>query len=782
MFSAQNKIHKKTTALVLGVVVLLMSIEDARAVSMQSCGTSSSCTVGEYLYDDSYAPDLSGVCELNSKNPDGTSYITSQGLTATADGWYGHTFTTNTTEGYYRSEICCDVGADHMCIDKSFEVKAESAGTNLTTSDIASSVWGYSGRTLTSFNSLISDIWSYGTRTLSSGVNINATVSSSELESIKKTANETRLLVEELVNKPIIENSLEEVQDIDLSERIERSKKVTNETYMNLLFVDTTINKTNKEWNSLTDRQILDNLTDVSNLIGGDSDSSSDDSLFGRVNFLRSTWGIKESDDLYEEIKAIKNSTDYVLTGVASYGKSKNLQKEVRSISAYLRASENVLSQINKKITESEGISKVIDSNLADVDRILGSWTTNSYNDIKSTVDSLYKNVITINKVPKGQSVIDSVYSDISGEKKIKNKVLGLRALLFANKKMLIGGQKLAFSANWMEEGSIVIKTLITNPSTLISQDVPLKYYLPKELKKEHIIDADAGVTVDYDTEKDQLYVAGDFKLKAGETKTIKVRVEDVWVISESEITSLAKQAEELIKPLEKTSYYAQGITLKSDIDVNLVKAKDLLKDGITPEAKIKSYREAILEILSAKEKIEKLKDMVSQASNSGSILGFVGGSQAIAVWGVVLAIATAFVFMTLYMRKLLGVKEAKKAVVSNKTSNMDKFAVFLVVATISGLLSSIAVKKIGLPLVVSARQSQEVLGTTTLDYKELKVVELISVDGVVKTYQDEGSETVVEIIDSGKSAIEVERGEKRVRVVVDGKEVWVGLESVMAK
>lgn len=776
MLSAHNKLYMRTATPILGVAFLLASVTNVLA---------SDTTIGEYLYTDEYLPDTSATCTLNVKNPDGTANITNQSLTSTADAWYGHTFTSPTTVGYYRSEICCDVNGDHMCIDKSFDIKVESvSGSSPSASDIASAVWGYSGRTLTGFNSMVSDIWGYATRTLTSGENISSTVSSTEIATIKETSNEIRLLVEELVNKPIIENSLEEVQDIDLGERIEESKKITNETYMNILFVDSTISKTNKDWNSLTDRQILDNLTDVSNLIGSDSDSSSDDSLFGRVNFLRNTWGTKESDDLYEEIKAIKSSTDYVLTGIASYGKSKTLQKEVSSISAYLKVSEKVLAQINKKIAEVESLSKVIDSNLAEVDSVLGAWTTDSYLDVKTSVDSLYKNVIAINKVPKGQTVIDSVYADITGEKKLKNKVLGLRALLFANKKMLIGGQKLAFSANWMEEGSIVIKTLITNPSTLISQDVPLKYYLPKELKKEHIIDTDAGVTVEYDTEKDQLYVSGNFTLKAGETKTIKVRVEDVWVISESEIASLTKQAEELIKPLEKTSYFAQGITLKSDIDVNLAKATDYLKDGITPESKIKGYREASLEILSAKEKIEKLKDMVSQASNSGSILGFVGGSQAIAVWGVVIAIATAFVFMTLYMRKLLNPAGAGKAHPSIKvthTSNVDKIAVFLVVATISGLLSSISVKKFVVPT-ARANVKTEVLGSTTVSYKELKVVELVAIEGVVKTYQDEGSETVLELIDSGKSAIEVERGEKRVRVVVEGKEVWAGVENVMVK
>lgn len=779
MYSAQNnKLYKRTATPMLGVAFLLLSATNVLA---------SNTTIGEYLYTDEYLPDTSAVCTLSVKNTDGTSFLSSYSLTSTSDAWYGYTFTSPTTVGYYRSEICCDVGSDHMCIDKSFNIEASSSsGSSPTASEIASAVWGYSDKTLTGFNNIVSDVWGYATRTLTSGTNITATVSSVELDAIKKTANETRLLVEELVNKPIIENSLEEIKDIDLGQRIKESKTISNELSINLLLLGSTLSKTNKDWAKLTDREILDNLTDSKNLIGDESDSSSTDSFFGRINFLRDTWGLKEGDDLREEIKAVKTSLEYAQTGIASYGKSKSLQKEVLSATTYIQSSEKVLIALNKKINDAESLSNLLDSNLSEVNKVLGSWTTDSYLDIKKSVDDLSKNIIAINKVPKGNLVLESIYSDITGEKKIKNKVLGLRALLFANKKMLISGQKMAFSANWLEEGSLVIKTLITNPSLLISQDVPLKYYLPKELKKEHIIDSDAGIEIKYDTEKDQLYVEGNFKLKAGETRTIKVRVEDVWIISESEIASLLKQAEDLVKPLEKTSYYAQGITLKSDIDVSLSKAKDFLKDGVTPESKIKGYREASLEILSAKEKVEKLKDMVSQASSSGSILGFVGGSQAIAVWGVVLAIATSFVLMTLYMKKLLNPSKAEKPASATqrrgRASNFDKLAVFLVVATISGLLSSMGVKKIILPTVVQANTKVEVLGSTTVDYKQIKIVELVSSNGIVKIYSDEGSKAVAELVDAGKSAVEVERGEKRARIVYEGKEVWVSLENILVK
>ena len=777
MSSAQNKLYKphviraKIATLVMGVAFLLLSVNTVLAADT---------TIGEYLYNDDYTIDTGASCTLNVKNSDGTALITDQVISSTADGWYGYTFSSPTTTGYYRSEMCCDTNGDHLCIDKSFEIN-EAVDSSPSTNDISSAVWGYSGRTLTGFNNIVADVWSYATRKLTSGENIVTTVTSTNIENIKTTSNETRLILEQLVNKPIIENSLEEVQDIDLSEKIQTSKTVANELYINLLFLDTTIDKTNKDWVKLTDREILDNLSEAKDIIGDESDSTSSNSFFGKINFLRDTWGLKEGDELHEEIKAINNSLGFVQSGIASYGKSNALLKELRGSSVYLTTSEKILSLINKKISENEANSLLIENNLIASNNILNSWNSNSYLDVKNKVDDLILDVLAINKVPKGKLVIESSFNNISHDKKLKNKVLGLRALLFANKKLMINGSKTVLIANWLEEGSLVIKTLITNPSILISQEVPLKYYLPKEVKKEHIIETDAGAEVKYDTERDQLYVEGNFTLKPGETRTVKVRVEDVWQISETEIDNLLKQTDDLVKPLEKTAYFAQGITLKSNIGVSLNKAKDLLKDGVTPEAKIKAYREAELEINSVKEQVEKLKELVSLASSSGSILGFVGGSQAIAVWGIVITIATGFVFMTVYMRKLLGKETAKEVVLHSKKKHLyDKLAVFLVVSTISGLLSSIGVKKLVLP--VYASQNKEVLGTATIDYKAIKIVKLVSLSGVVKTYQNVVDETVLEIIDSGKSAIEIERAGDRVKVVYDQKEAYVDLQNVLSE
>ena len=84
-----------------------------------------------------------------------------------------------------------------------------------------------------------------------------------------------------------------------------------------------------------------------------------------------------------------------------------------------------------------------------------------------------------------------------------------------------------------------------------------------------------------------------------------------------------------------------------------------MLDSASTPEQKIRNYREAEIELNAAKTKLEKLKELLTLVSSSGSLLGFVGGSQAIAVWGIIIVLLAGFVFLSLYMRVLIRTEAA---------------------------------------------------------------------------------------------------------------------------
>src|SRR3990167_6665959 len=123
MSKAAHSSKKIFVAVVLITQAALLLPKSVWAASgnVQICNPSASCTIGEFLYDDNYAPITVGAtCTITSRYPNGTLLLNAQSLTnaAESDGWYYHTFTAPTTTGLYRTTISCTVGSDTLKIDK----------------------------------------------------------------------------------------------------------------------------------------------------------------------------------------------------------------------------------------------------------------------------------------------------------------------------------------------------------------------------------------------------------------------------------------------------------------------------------------------------------------------------------------------------------------------------------------------------------------------------------------------------------------------------------------
>lgn len=662
--------------------LVLPSSAWAAAGAPQRCVPGETCVVGEYLYDDSYTPiTTADVCELNAKSPDGSAYITAQNMppSAQADGFYSHEFTAPATEGYYRAEVCCSPSGEKLCLDKSFEVKSDAS--SLSTGSIATAVWGYSDKTLSGFGTLVSDIWNNSTRTLSSFGDLISGIwgnNTPTLGNINTKVNESRLLLEQLVNKPIIQNFLEEEPTPDLQSKIKDTKTIAGQLYANTQYINSKARLIASRWYSLSDKQLLDGVMELSNILGEENDSGSTNSVFGQVNWIKSSWDWDLTQDVFTQTKQVRAGLSSAEHQLGSYGKTNTSYTEVRSLAGKLDTLAKTIGQTNDsafdktlygKLGEVEDLAKVLDTRNSDVDRVLAGWNQNkSKTTLKSTIDDLVKRILAINKVPNAKKIFAGIDTSKPEEKILKNKLLVGKAVIGANQLLLARGSGKPLINTWLEEGSIVFKSLVTNPSKLISQEVPLKYYLPSEVTKESIISTSGGMSVEYDAEKNQYYVQGTYKLGPGESTTVSVTVdESLWELTDDELGSIRTQAENLAKPLEKTAFFAQGVTLKSDIDASLDKAKGLRDAAVTPEQKIRAYREADIEIASANEKLGKLKDLVTQASSTGTLFGFVGGTQTLAVWGLIIIMAAGFVFLALYMRALGLNTIAKEKTVKTK-------------------------------------------------------------------------------------------------------------------
>ncbi|MEK9169916.1 MAG: hypothetical protein AAB788_04190 [Patescibacteria group bacterium] len=220
-------------------------------------------------------------------------------------------------------------------------------------------------------------------------------------------------------------------------------------------------------------------------------------------------------------------------------------------------------------------------------------------------------------------------------------------------------GNKNAVDSLNFGRGTINFEITVTNPSPLISQRVPFIYYFPSEVKKEDIIKVDEKLittsnnkqVLGVSTDNTALFVSGEVLLLPLAKKIYNVEIKDVWTLAKEEIESVRVQAKNLFEPLKNTSYFAQGATLKSDIDVNLDRAWLLQKNPLNPQEKIENYRRALAEFNLAKDKIDSLKTLVAQAGSAKSLFGFIGGIQVASVWGLILVFIAGFVFMILFMK-----------------------------------------------------------------------------------------------------------------------------------
>jgi hypothetical protein len=777
----------------------------AAAGAPQTCSPSSTCVVGEFLYDDSYTPITDATCTLTSRDPSGDLYQDGVAMTPAADGWYSVSFTAPDTTGYYRAQICCTSGTDYLCLDKSFEIVNSSS--SLTTDNIATAVWGYSGRTLSSFGTLVADVWASSTRTLSSfgtlvsdiwghsSRTVTATVSGdlanqADIDALTADIAENRELLEKLVNKPIIENTLEEVPD--LGKKMDETKSVTNKLFINSQYVISNVRVLANKWMKYSDEEIAGNLDELLNLIGEEGDTLADSSLFGQVNWMKTEWNFSVLNDVYGKTKEIRE-TLVLLSRNSDIYKGKIPTSELKNLVASASILEKTIGDASDlpgkntmygKTNESYKLASDLNKKGEDVDKVLAGWAKFSSTEKKKKIAELKLGINKLNILPKISSILIYKFSSLPTDKELKNNILGLKGVVESNKLLLASKAGKALSNTWVEEGSMIFKTLITNPSSLVSQTVPLKYYLPEEVKEENIIETDGGLSVAYDSEKNQYYVEGNFTLGPSQTKTVSLRVEDVWVITSEEVASLKKQTEDLSRPLENTSYFAQGVTLKSDIDVSLDKIVSLQDGATTPESKIRAFREAKIELSAAQEKITKLKELATQAGSAGTLFGFVGGAQTMAVWGLILVIIAGFIWMTVSMRAIVGNNKTPKGSKTAKTSSPHKtgsligktttiaipFAILLIAV---GVTSSLVTKKLvlqseskilgkeapqteSLPQKTEEEKNQEDNnGTGGADIVRVEV----PIKGVVMIYKEADKKSAV--VDRFKATKDVVRAEK---------------------
>ncbi len=418
------------------------------------------------------------------------------------------------------------------------------------------------------------------------------------------------------------------------------------------------------KWGSYT---ISDLMTAINNLdvasLGDSADTCLDSTIFGQVNCIKGKWGSRTADDIYNSaitteanLNSLRSELNYNGKSTTAYQDLQSIISEISSMQTKIGTSSDTSSDatLYGRLKLNKETIQDLDTSGAGLSDVLAKWDSYTASDIIDAVNSISSDVSSSNSISGVSDILTLSKANASDLQSLKNSVLALQALTQANKTLLENGTKSPIIQTWLEEGSIIFKTLITNP-TSIRQTVPVKFYLPKEATDKDVIKKDDDLTIEYDASEDAYYASGQVVLSPNQTKIYSVEVEDIWKISDEEIDSLRIQAKEIYGPLKGTTYFGQGATLYADVIASLDSASRIQKEANTPEQRIKAYRDAKTQVDKAKAEIDDLKTLATSASSANSLFGFVGGVQTFAVWGIVIILLAGFVFMAFYMRALAG-------------------------------------------------------------------------------------------------------------------------------
>ena len=486
----------------------------------------------------------------------------------------------------------------------------------LTLDELTEAVWSYSSRTFGEIDSLTVKSLD---RTLQGG---NTDVpSSGQVAGVKEE-------LPKLDDRPVVETSAD--HDQDLTTKLDSTGQTLDELKLNFQHATSDVGLIGLKWDSLAAADVTKSLDDTITLL------ESDHKLAGLIK----SWGWLELGAIASQEVSVKGSLVTVRNIVGTAGMQPEAYTQLKSTLKTLEAIEGQIGEpadatggatIFGRYKQTQDVVGQWNSQQGQLEQLLRDAASLSQNQLASSTEASRKQVFALNQIAHAEAALDT---------HPKNKILDLLGLVLANKALLAQDQGETLTRTWLEEGSVVFKTLVTNPSPLGRREVAIRYYLPAEVKEADLLGHDSAVAIQLDADKHQYYVTGNLTVAAGDTRIVLVRTADIWQISPERLASTRQQAAELVQSLANNPRYVHGVTLKSDIEVALNNIAALQSQVQTPEQKISAFRGAAGEWATVDAKLGELQQLVEPGSATTRWQSLVAGvNQPAAAWLVLVVI-----------------------------------------------------------------------------------------------------------------------------------------------
>jgi hypothetical protein len=538
---------------------------------------------------------------------------------------------------------------------------------------LVSDIWANSSRSLTGFGDLVSSIWGADSRTitdedladgefLATTTNISGgstTITQNvTFNTISQQLAETHTLLEQLINEPIIETFIEDTPSESLESKVQYTNRLLTQLHDHVTRASNAVDILILTWNSVDQEKLSNELASTVQLLGRTIEQPQPETVLDETQDLADVWDNYIITSLSDQAKAALVSARTTQSELKIAGKANSTRQSLEETSKFVTMLQKLVGTTEDTYTnptafgflrDTERKVEALRQQRQSVEGLLGSWSETDEAQRGQLLATLSKEVSGINAVPSAQAITTPMKDAKSPELRQKNTAYGLKALITANERLLAKNPNSLMNLLWFEEGSVVFRFLVTNPSTTTTQQVPIAYPLPEEIERQHILEVDPLLRVAYDPLKSTYVLTGTITLDPEESKNFAVEVEDVWTITPEELESLRTESESLHTVLQRTDFAKQADDLYEEIQTSFASIKDNQNGNASPDVRIKTYRKNQLSVVEIKQKLATLNSLATSSAATSTVFGFVGGIQVLLVWGMIIILMAGFIYLALY-------------------------------------------------------------------------------------------------------------------------------------
>ncbi|MFH0924248.1 MAG: hypothetical protein V1872_01225 [bacterium] len=172
-------------------------------------------------------------------------------------------------------------------------------------------------------------------------------------------------------------------------------------------------------------------------------------------------------------------------------------------------------------------------------------------------------------------------------------------------------------------EASIVLRAIILNPSKTKKKTIPFTYYLPKEILPEHVLDK-GDLNLNYDTKQSLHFVYKDIELEPGESRQVKIEMEDIFIITPQELETIKKELGVLVEKFKGGPFYERAQLVKDNIERKLEQILKYQQENdvvqVGPDMHISAFRHNKQVVEQCKGDLQDLDRLAAESKKGGGL------------------------------------------------------------------------------------------------------------------------------------------------------------------